>query len=82
MSEYIHKRHNVTLLMYHFVATVKYRKSLISENIEETIKQICQEISDRYEIIFLEIGSDQNHIHFLIQGVPKLSPTQNLFNLS
>jgi putative transposase len=62
--------------MYHCVATVKYRKSLIQTEIETTIKQTCQEISERYEIIFLEIGSDQNHIHFLIQSVPKLSPTQ------
>jgi len=76
MSEHIHKRHNVSLLMYHFVSTVKYRKSLLNKEIEQTIKTTCQEISERYEIIFLEIGADQNHIHFLIQGVPKLSPTQ------
>ena len=62
--------------MYHFVSTVKYRKSLLTTEIENTIKTICHEISERYEIIFLEIGTDQNHIHFLIQGVPKLSPTQ------
>ncbi len=62
--------------MYHFVSTVKYRKSLIHKEMEETIKEICNEISNRYEIYFLEIGSDQNHIHFLIQSVPKLSPTQ------
>ena len=76
MSEHIHKRHNVSLIMYHFVSTVKYRKSLLITEIEKTIKTICKEISERYEIIFLEIGTDQNHIHFLIQGVPKLSPTQ------
>jgi len=76
MSEHIHKRHDVSLIMYHFVSTVKYIKSILSQEIENTIKHICQEISERYEIIFLEIGTDQNHIHFLIQGVPKLSPTQ------
>ena len=76
MSEHIHKRHNVSLIMYHFVSTVKYRKNLLTKEIENTIKTICQEISERYEIIFLEIVTDQNHIHFLIQGVPKLSPTQ------
>jgi len=39
----------------------------------QTIKEICLEISERHELIFLEIGSDINHIHFLIQGVPKYS---------
>ena len=24
----------------------------------------------------MEIGTDRNHVHFLIQSVPKLSPTQ------
>jgi putative transposase len=62
--------------MYHFVATVKYRKSLINKEIEKTIKEISQEISNRYEIYFLEIGSDLNHIHFLIQSVPTYSPTK------
>jgi len=66
----------VNLLMYHFVSTVKYRKSLIHKDMENTIKEICLEISKRYEIYFLEIGSDINHIHFLIQSVPTCSPTK------
>jgi REP element-mobilizing transposase RayT len=32
--------------------------------------------SDRYEITFLEIGTDKDHVHFLIQSVPTYSPTQ------
>ena len=34
------------------------------------------DIQDRYEIQFLEIGSDKNHVHFLIQSVPSYSPTK------
>jgi putative transposase len=59
--------------MYHIVCTVKYRKSLIDPPMEESIKELCLEISERFEIHFLEIGSDINHIHFLIQSVPVLS---------
>ena len=40
------------------------------------IKETCEEISKRYEIYFLEIGTDKDHVHFLIQSVPKYSPTQ------
>ena len=36
---------------------------------EKTIK----EISQRYEITFLKIGSDKNHIYFLLQSTPTLS---------
>jgi len=34
------------------------------------------EISDRYEIHFLEIGNDLDHVHFLVQSVPTLSVTR------
>jgi putative transposase len=36
----------------------------------------CLEISKRYEIEFIEIGTDKDHVHFLIQSDPMLSPTQ------
>lgn len=76
LSEYIHKSHNVSVLMYHFVCPAKYRKSVFSPEVDETLKEICLEISKRYEIIFLEIGTDKNHVHFLVQSVPKYSPTK------
>ena len=31
------------------------------------------EISESFEIQFLEIGTDEDHVHFLIQSVPSLS---------
>jgi REP element-mobilizing transposase RayT len=33
-------------------------------------------IEARYEIKFLEIGTDKDHVHFLIQSVPRYSPTK------
>jgi REP element-mobilizing transposase RayT len=30
----------------------------------------------RYQIEFLEIGTDKNHEHFLVQSVPSYSPTK------
>ena len=41
-----------------------------------TLKDVCLEIEKRYEVHFLEIGTDKNHVHFLIQSVPTKSPTQ------
>ncbi len=76
MSEYIHKSHNVTVLMYHFVCPAKYRRAIFSEEVTKTLKETCLEISERYEIYFIEIGADKNHVHFLIQSVPKYSPTR------
>ena len=75
-SEYIHKSHNVSVLLYHFVCPAKYRRVIFSEAVDESLKDICLEISKRYEIRFLEIGVDKNHVHFLIQSIPRMSPSQ------
>ena len=75
MSIYIHKSHNVSVLIYHLVCPAKYRKVVFDETVDEILKEICLEISKRYEIIFLEIGTDGDHVHFLIQSVPSYSPT-------
>ena len=40
------------------------------------LKEVCLEIAKRYEIEFLEIGTDKDHVHFLIQSVPKYSLTK------
>ena len=76
MSEYIHKSHNVSVLIYHFVCPAKYKRIVFSINVEQSLKEICLEISKRYDIVFIEIGSDQDHVHFLIQSVPMESPTK------
>ena len=75
-SEYIHKSHNVSVLLYHFVCPAKYRRIVFSKTVDESLKNICLEISKCYEIHFLEIGVDKNHVHFLIQSIPRMSPTQ------
>jgi len=49
---------------------------VFQNGVDETLNEFCLEIGERYEIHFLEIGTDKNHIHFLIQSVPDKSPTQ------
>ena len=70
MSEYIHKGHNVTVLMYHLVFPAKYRRAVFDETVEHKLRDICLDIEKRYEVKFLEIGTDENHVHLLVQSVP------------
>ena len=72
MSEHILKSHNKTVLLYHLVFPSKYRRKIFTKEIEETLVNICKEIAERYEINFLEIGNDEDHVHFLIQGIPTM----------
>ena len=74
--KHIKKRHNVSMILYHLVLVAKYRKSVFTEKVDEIIIEICNELEIKYEIAFHEIWSDENHVHFLIQSVPKNSPQQ------
>ena len=75
VSEHIRKRHNKKLLLYHLVCPVKYRQKALTEEVEQALKDVCLEIQKRYEIRFIEIGADEDHVHFLLQSVPNLSPS-------
>ena len=76
MRELVRKSHNVSILLYHFVCPAKYRRVVIDKKVDEIIKQTCLEISKRYEIKFIEIGTDGDHVHFLIQSIPRYSPAK------
>ena len=76
MSIYIHKSHNVSVLIYHLICPTKYRKVVMTEKVDMVLKETCLALSNRYQIHFLEIGADQDHVHFLIQSIPTYTPTK------
>ncbi|MBD1864858.1 MULTISPECIES: IS200/IS605 family transposase [Trichocoleus] len=76
MSEYIHKSHNVTVLLYHLVFPAKYRRAVFDEQVDAVLREVCLEIKKRYDVKFIEISIDKNHVYFLIQSVPTYSVTK------
>ena len=76
MSEYIHKSHNVSVLLYHYVCPAKYRRVIFDDKVDKILIQTRKEISKRYDINIMEIGTDGDHVHFLIQSVPMMAPTE------
>ena len=75
MSQYIHKSHNVSVLLYHYVCPAKYRRVIFDDSVDKILIQTCKEIGRRYEINIVEIGTNGDHVHFLIQSIPMLAPT-------
>lgn len=73
MSIYIHKSHNVSVLLYLLVFPTKYRRLVIDDSVDRLMKDICLEIGKRYEVHFVEIGTDKDHVHFLVQSVSMLT---------
>jgi len=68
VSEYTHKNQNVTVLLYHLVFPSKYRRALFDNDVD-MLKDVCKDMKNRYLIKFLEIGTDNDCIHFLVQSV-------------
>lgn len=62
--------------MYHLVFPAKYRRAVFDQKVDTVLKDICLEIEKRYEIRFLEIGTDKDHVHFLVQSIPMYSVTK------
>ena len=78
MVNSINKAHNVSHILYHLVCPVKYRRLVFRDipSVDIAIKDICIAIQNRYDIYFVEIGTDNDHVHFLIQSVPMISPSK------
>jgi REP element-mobilizing transposase RayT len=76
MSELIRKSHNVTLLLYHLVFPAKYRRAVFDDKVDDVLRSVCLDIEARYQVKFLEIGTDKDHVHFFVQSVPTYSVTK------
>ena len=49
---------------------------MFDEAVDQKLREVCLEIEKRYQVKFLEIGTDKDHVHFLVQSVPTYSVTK------
>lgn len=75
MSPTLKKSHSASELVYHLVCPIKYRRKIFTSGNELALKEIALELEKRYELKFLEIGIDTDHVHFLIQTISSISPS-------
>ncbi len=54
----------------------KYRRAVFDEQVDSVLREVSLEIEKRYELKFLEIGVDKDHVHFFVQSVPTYSVTK------
>lgn len=75
MNNYKSLSHCKYLVQYHLVWCPKFRFSVLNGNIEESLKQILQDIGEKYgyEIIEMEIMPD--HLHLFVATKPTVAAT-------
>lgn len=47
--------------MYQLGFPAKYRREVYTEEVEESLKEVCLGIAERHEIRFIEIGMEEDH---------------------
>ncbi len=63
-------------LFYHIVFSTKGRKNLIDRDIEQRVWAYIGGIAGHHEIVAVQVGGIENHIHVLIMAKPKFAPSQ------
>lgn len=58
-------------LQYHVVWCVKYRRKVITPDIEASLMTIIQKIAKDNDFEILEVNTDKDHIHLLINCSPQ-----------
>ena len=60
-------------IQYHIVWCVKYRRKVLIDDIEKTLKKLLIEISNENNIKIVEMETDLDHVHILIECSPQQS---------
>ena len=59
---------HITLAMWHPCIFFSIQYCTLSEK----LKAVCKKIGEIYEMRFIEIGMEGDHVHMLVQGVPNI----------
>ena len=71
MSEIKTGRGYVYSIQYHIVWCIKYRHKIITPKIEKSLIEILRKIANDNEFSIIEINTDLDHIHLLIDCKPQ-----------
>ena len=81
MQEFHKLHHCVYNLKYHLVLVTKYRKKCITTKILLRIKEIIQNLCEKWECQLVEFNGEADHIHLLLDLNPKVAISIFINNL-
>ena len=80
MSEVVRSSHKIFKIKYHLVFCIKYRKDLFLNDVYvETVKNICKDIEQRFDVLFETTGFDEDHVHFLLESLTTKNSPAKIF---
>ena len=65
--------HSCTRLRYHIVLVCKYRRKVLDDEIESSLREIFTDIAEHSHFTVKHMGFDKDHVHLFVKSVPSFS---------
>ena len=65
-----------TALYYHFVYSTKYRTPWLTPEIEQRVWAYTGGVARKHNLVAVQVGGFDDHIHALVMAPPTLAPSQ------
>ena len=75
-KEYASKNHSKFLLKYHIIFVCKYRRKVLTGQMDALVKNMFIDIANKSDFSIEVMETDKDHIHLLVSAEPKVSPLQ------
>ena len=72
MNEYTHKNGIVYKNQFHIIFSPKYRKPVLTGNVEKRLKEIFYDEADKMEVEIKALEIMPDHVHMFIEFDPRL----------
>jgi putative transposase len=69
-------RHTVYLIAYHLVWVTKYRRSILTTEMQMKLKEILQQTAAEHSYDLMEVEARQEHVHCFVSAPPKIAPSE------
>lgn len=79
-QRYIARSRGVSKLYAHLVITNKYRHQLITEPMLDRLKEITQDLCDKWQCECIEVDGESEHLHLLFRYAPQLQLSKFIGN--
>ena len=73
---YLQSKISVHFMNYHFVWCPKYRRKVITGNIEKRLKQLLEEKTTELDCKIIALETMPDHVHIFVQAPPTVAPNR------
>lgn len=62
-------------IAYHLVWIPRFRRRILTGNIQIAFKEILKDVCDKHKFTLLATETDEDHVHVFVSALPRYSPS-------